>query len=57
MASKYVEDLRNVAKALAGEGWDRRATICYESANRMERMEALIVEQMVPETVQTETNA
>ena len=43
MASKYVDDLRDIANSLSAEGWDRRARICNESADRMERMEDLIV--------------
>ena len=46
MASKYVEDLRDVAVQLKGQGWDFSASICSDCAERMERMEVLITEQM-----------
>jgi len=44
MASKYVKDLRAMAEMLAVEGWPLRTQICRDSADRMERLEQLIVD-------------
>ena len=43
MASKYVNDLKDLARVLIAEGWTMRADICDRAANRMERMEEHIV--------------
>lgn len=41
--STYTEVMREVATELAREGWDRRANIIFHAAERMDRMEELIV--------------
>ena len=45
MASKYVVDLRELGDQLEHDGFPVSAATCHNSADRMERMEELIVEQ------------
>ena len=44
--STYTDGLRQVAENLKTEGWDRRAAIIFHAADRMDRMENLIVDLM-----------
>ena len=44
MASQYVKELRGLAANLRGEGWDMRANTVENAADRMERLEQLIVD-------------
>jgi len=44
MASQYVKELRGLAANLRKEGWDMRAITVDEAADRMERLEQLIVD-------------
>jgi len=41
--SKYVRDLKELAQLLMDEGWPLRSNIASAAAERMERMEKLIV--------------
>ena len=43
MASKCVHSLRDVADILEKDGWPVATAICKHAADRMERMEDLIV--------------
>ena len=43
MASQCVKDLREVSHMLAKDGWPVSADVCKHAADRMERMEELIV--------------
>ena len=43
MASKYVNDLKDLARVLTAEGWTMRAGVCDAAAARMERMEEHII--------------
>ena len=44
--SKYVKDLRKAAELLEAEAWTVSAGNVKEAADRMERMEKLIIELM-----------
>jgi hypothetical protein len=44
MASQYVQELRELENLLRDEGWDRRANIVGNAADRMEHMEELILQ-------------
>ena len=44
MASQCVVDLRNVGKTLEADGYPVSAAVCHHAADRMERMEQLIVD-------------
>ena len=50
MASQCVKDLRNVSEDLAASGFPVSAGVCHHAADRMERMEDLIVslQDMMP---------
>ena len=60
MASRSVEDLRRVSEDLAKSGFPVSAGVCYQAADRMERMEQTIVdmqkqlEPVQPEHTQSE---
>ena len=43
MSSIYVENLRGTATMLEKEDYPYSAKLCFEAADRMERMEELIV--------------
>lgn len=44
MASRYVIELRELDKTLREDGWELRANIARDAAERMERLEQLIVD-------------
>ena len=44
--STYSNNLKEVGMKLRDEGWDQRAAVVIHAANRIERMESLIVELM-----------
>ena len=44
MASRSVEDLRRVSEDLAKSGFPVSAGVCYQAADRMERMEQTIID-------------
>ena len=57
MASKYVKELHRIADQLQHDGYPVSATTCRESAERMERMELLIVEHAMGEEESSDADA
>lgn len=53
MSSKYVKDLYKLADQLEHDGYPVSAATCRNGGIRMERMEELIVEQIVEKADKT----